>query len=448
MRCLSLLAVAALLHEGAGSTYPAYCAKDMNLNAIQPLEDPSSVELVQVQIVVRHGARTPCFADVCWKDYDEEWNCNEREITRPQLGNDIPSVEFTKVFTAGSNIRRGNCSLGQLIDEGYDQEIANAKHFRDAYVGRKSGLFGASEAIDLTNSSDIYLESSDIPRTLQSGQTIISALFPNLVKSKRPVPWRTQDVAVSSIFPNERICPSLAALGKEWTTSQELRTLQTNPASLELDLALDEQLVTYSSQSLYDCLMTSRCTNRDMPLSDELFHLVINREENLAIQQYLFRDSRYAKIGMKSFLQAVVARMQPNQPRLALYSAHDSSLMAILAALGGKAWLTEWVPFASHVVFELYRTKTSGHVVRVLYQGQPLLLGSCTSELCPVEELISIVDAMPSCLLEDPTNEFAKVKHVPMMLMLVTGIVVGGAVGFIVARRYFGVRKQQYHRLD
>ncbi|CAK4708484.1 unnamed protein product [Aphanomyces euteiches] len=395
MRCLGLLAVAALLHEGAGSTYPAYCAKDTNLNAIQPLKDPSPVELVQVQIVVRHGARTPCFADVCWKDYDEEWNCNEREITRPQLGNDIPSVEFTKVFTAGSNIRRGNCSLGQLIDEGYDQEIANAKHFRDAYVGRKSGLFGASDAIDLTNSSDIYLESSDIPRTLQSGQT-----------------------------------------------------LQTNLASLELDLALDEQLVTYSSQSLYDCLMTSRCTDRDMPLSDELFHLVTNREENLAIQQYLFRDSRYAKIGMKSFLQALVARMQPNQPRLALYSAHDSSLMAILAALGGKAWLTEWVPYASHIVFEVYRTKTSRHVVRVLYQGQPLFLGSCTSELCPVEELISIVDAMPSCLFEDPTNEFAKVKHVPMMLMLVTGIVVGGAVGFIVARRYFSARKQQYHRLD
>ncbi|ETV74830.1 hypothetical protein H257_10888 [Aphanomyces astaci] len=479
--------VVMLLPCAASHMYPSYCAKDMRLSAIQPLDQTllSTVELVQVQIVVRHGARTPCYPDSCWKDYDEEWNCIARELSRPSLTglDDVPSrkhnkqaLEFTKVFTAGGNIRRGNCSLGQLTDEGFAQEVQNAKHFRDAYVTSAVGLFAADEAVDLTDPSDVYFESSDIPRTVQSGQTIVQGMFPSVAHPTKPVPWHTQDKAVSTIFPNEANCPTLAAVGKQWLASPEFHAWAVAPANLELDAALDETLTSFSAPSLFDCLMTSKCTDRRIPMSDELFRVTVHREETSVLLQYLFHDSKYSKVAMKAFLQqAITSRLldaaenhHRRRPlRLALYSVHDSSLMALLAALGGDLWLTEWVPYASHMVFEVYRAKRSRQAntlsdhttasidhpsffVRVLYQGQPLLLGPCTTELCPVDELAALVDAMPSCHVPlTLSNHVAAVKPVPMMmLMLAFGVVVGGGIGYIVAwRRSLWSSTQVYQRL-
>ncbi|RHY81935.1 hypothetical protein DYB37_006233 [Aphanomyces astaci] len=408
----SVRAVVAMLLPCASShMYPSYCAKDMRLSAIQPLDKTllSTVELVQVQIVVRHGARTPCYPDSCWKDYDEEWNCIARELSRPSLTglDDVPSrkhnkqaLEFTKVFTAGGNIRRGNCSLGQLTDEGFAQEVQNAKHFRDAYVTSAVGLFAADEAVDLTDSTgNVFIQLI----------TIVQGMFPSVAHPTKPVPWHTQDKAVSMIFPNEANCPTLAAVGKQWLASPE-------------------------------------CTDRPIPMSDELFRATVHREETSVLLQYLFHDSKYSKVAMKAFLQqAITSRLldaaenHRRRPlRLALYSVHDSSLMALLAALGGDRWLTEWVPYASHMVFEVYRAKRSRQANTLSdHTTASIDHPSFFVRLCPVDELAALVDAMPSCHVPlTLSNHVAAVKPVPMMmLMLAFGVVVGGGIGYIVARR-------------
>jgi len=63
--------------------------------------------------------------------------------------------------------------------------------------------------------------------------------------------------------------------------------------------------------------------------------------------------------------------------------------MAILAALGGTKWLTEWVPYASHMIFELYQNRhTKENFVRVLYQGQPLSFEGCNSGIYSLFSII------------------------------------------------------------
>jgi len=115
--------------------YPKYCAKNMDVSKIQPLQvsNANDFDLIQVQVVVRHGARTPCFADLCWNDYDEEWNCNIRDVMYPELiqPHDITLLshhDFEKIYTKGQTKFKGNCSFGQMIDEGYFQQIENAKY--------------------------------------------------------------------------------------------------------------------------------------------------------------------------------------------------------------------------------------------------------------------------------------------------------------------------------
>jgi ubiquitin-like domain-containing CTD phosphatase 1 len=41
-------------------------------------------------------------------------------------------------------------------------------------------------------------------------------------------------------------------------------------------------------------------------------------------------------------------------PKLALFSGHDTTLMPILATLGGDVWAgAEWAPYASMILIEL-----------------------------------------------------------------------------------------------
>ncbi|RHY48103.1 hypothetical protein DYB38_010200 [Aphanomyces astaci] len=159
---LALLVLAATAaNPSNANAYPAYCAKDMSANKIQPLEPSTArtLQLVQVQVVVRHGARTPWSGKKCWDGYDEEWNCSIRELQRPEIvGNKTwaASREFEKIYTRGDNTFRGTCNLGQMIDEGYSQQVSNGQHLREAYVGPQ-GLFKSTEGLDFTNTSGINI---------------------------------------------------------------------------------------------------------------------------------------------------------------------------------------------------------------------------------------------------------------------------------------------------
>ncbi|RHY04267.1 hypothetical protein DYB26_010192 [Aphanomyces astaci] len=418
---LALLVLAATAaNPSNANAYPAYCAKDMSANKIQPLEPSTArtLQLVQVQVVVRHGARTPWSGKKCWDGYDEEWNCSIRELQRPEIvGNKTwaASREFEKIYTRGDNTFRGTCNLGQMIDEGYSQQVSNGQHLREAYVGPQ-GLFKSTEGLDFTNTSDFYFESSDIPRTINSGMVqftkapdivdfiIMDTLFTSTNASSSsiaspskppPVPWHTNDYARNTITPNPSMCPKLNWIDAHWRQSPEYVRWTRSAANTKLEQDIRRVVTNYDHVTLYDCFMTAKCTDRALPagIDDDLFVRSTSREESVQIQQYLYNHSAYAQAGMAAYTKRLrdraVAVTLGNGPRFVLSAAHDTTIMPLLAALGGSAWLTEWVPYASHMIFEVYANATS-HYVRVLYQGQPLAIPGCATEVCPFEALLAL----------------------------------------------------------
>lgn len=84
----------------------------------------------------------------------------------------------------------------------------------------------------------------------------------------------------------------------------------------------------------------------------------------------------------------------PNQgPLMILYSAHDSTMASLLAAMN----ITDWkIPqFTSHIVFELYgptdpstKPNPSNHYIRILYDEGPLLVGGCQQDFCLLKTFI------------------------------------------------------------
>ena len=89
---------------------PEYCSRDMSSRAIEPLsssQDDSVEQLIQVQAIFRHGARTPYKKHKCWRNYNVSWdNCNVFELNLPQLNDESAvdsNVYFRKVYDASPN---------------------------------------------------------------------------------------------------------------------------------------------------------------------------------------------------------------------------------------------------------------------------------------------------------------------------------------------------------
>ena len=73
----------------------------------------------------------------------------------------------------------GLCYLGQLLPEGFVQHAANGRHLAMAYRGSDASVapqFVRDDEV-LDADADLFLRSSDLPRTIASGQTLVTAFL-------------------------------------------------------------------------------------------------------------------------------------------------------------------------------------------------------------------------------------------------------------------------------
>ena len=171
--------------------------------------------------MIRHGARTPYDALECWNGYDVVWNdCNVTELMLPSesdsgLVPDAPWL-FRKLYDASPDKLDGNCYTGQLIPEGYYQENELGKQFKETYVGiddAPNGRFKlfADNAWENIDTSQVYFRSTDLQRTLMSGQQFAYNFFS--VTNETIVDWHTGDNSLDPLAPSTGSCPYLEQVG-------------------------------------------------------------------------------------------------------------------------------------------------------------------------------------------------------------------------------------------
>ncbi|KAL7463246.1 hypothetical protein ACHAXS_003618 [Conticribra weissflogii] len=343
--------------------------------------------LVHVTALIRHGARTPWAGAPgyqCWDGYwqSEEtgvWDCdlmtymsppstgrndaNRREsygqeesfetVMSPEKDSEgileeEPDFLFEKrydalkfassakqqqssiyqvdpPYTTTGNELNGTCQLGQLLMRGYEQELSNGKHIRQAYFydgNRTADEHAASDprmrlwdlTVDrsgqtevnnaagdatMTNNSTsdttatvsatvtigdptkkIYQEpnlryrADDEQRTLMSGQILLRGLFgPELLDSMRNddestvIRLHTGDYSKDVLSINSGICPRLDELQQEAYGSEEFRKWNETSAEVaEVRRFVKEEMgLDMIPSSMLDCLMTTICTDRTLP---------------------------------------------------------------------------------------------------------------------------------------------------------------------------------------
>jgi hypothetical protein len=294
----------------------------MEQRSIPPLDptDPAT-KLVHVTVITRHGTRTIAEGPSehnyqCWKDFwtNEEtgvWDCALKSMVMPPSPERVMEEEesnqqsetelelpntmffFTTIYDAlkkaQSNTLNGTCQIGQLLLQGYEQQVKNGEILREAYLSEYGTeamesplqLFqvgGPESQEPWSDDRQLYLRSADSQATLVSGELVMRGLF-----EKELIQWRKarmNEMNMNSLaFPTIAVhttdhsrdilgglregCQALnrlqSASDNSWEYQEFVESKETKDVLQYLEMNLRNE------PGILDCLMTTVCTDRPLP---------------------------------------------------------------------------------------------------------------------------------------------------------------------------------------
>ncbi|KAH0475324.1 MAG: uncharacterized protein KVP18_004415 [Porospora cf. gigantea A] len=468
MLTLALLAGAALAADWKDSLN-GYCAQlfdryedvnsmtDANIKAFKASREipilaveHQDLNLVHVQSVIRHGARAPAADRAAAVNMENtiQWDCPFGETYVPE---NVDNLVFDKRFDADpvSNILRGTCEVGQLLEEGANQEYKLGEIVFDAYFGDENVLGSAEKkladisASTATDFSDIFfVRSTDKSRTRLSGSHFMSAVMGPTSTSGKTLPVHIVDYNRETLFPNEKgFCPEIEDAAHKAENSSELAKLviDNNITRREIYEGFGSEPDSIWPVGVLDMLKCHICGHKEGQLPEGIRPVDAKRQDLVKralkvvddeeIFRFHYNNNEYSRVSMirpitdmkAFFLGAYSDGTESNSilegylpeyssrisqlrtlnngsfPKFLLYSAHDTTVMPILAAL--DIWNANglpriYSPYASMLNFEYYE-KAGEYFVRIVYNGEvitPRLEGCKDQDVCPIEKLFTASD--------------------------------------------------------
>ncbi|KAJ1962222.1 hypothetical protein IWQ62_003601 [Dispira parvispora] len=401
----------------------------------KPMPD---AELRFVQYIFRHGDRTP-------SNYpphaNEDWQCRPQDeisyftggydfdpksnsTDNPNTGERLPdTVEFQNVVyhpkdSLFPDIMTGTCAPAQLTERGMAQLRQVGKQLRSVYVDGETGFLssvlpkgnstsedytGKTSPFSLNPGQEIFLRTTELPRTQASAQALITGLY--LESDSREKGARVHRVIqpekVETMYPQVKRCPrieELEELMSKDTPVQDYRKQQQELTDRLVDNLMDvsKQFPHFQYVAYTDILLPYYCHNKELPVKNRD---QVTREDvkqildNLSWETgYLHNHSTYGQEYLTLtggwFIRDLSQRWDANfphsedassavqqadtsiGPKFEFYSGHDSSVTPLLAALGSKQLV--WPSYASGLAFEFWQKKDGEVYVRVLYNGKVL----------------------------------------------------------------------------
>lgn len=365
---------------------------------------PSNLELQLVQILLRHGERTPvsprfqnagvpAFWPYCsavrqlksavleqshyttfeWKRRLETFGQNDEPVLATGPGRELDDV----------------CDMGMLTDVGRRTTYSLGERLRNLYVDRLGFMPAKINSADL-----FYLRATPIPRALDSLQQTFSALYPPSARDpgpdgKFPNPTiLTRSPADETLYPNDGNCRRFAALSRafakrtadRWNTTSDMEYLNRLYGKW---MPGDSPRVAVDSRprlsGIMDTINSTLAHGPETRLPKEFYdakgHRII---EKIGVEEWYsgYKESReYRMLGIGGLMGDIVARMVGSVERstadgeyevmkktgqdgthikFGLSGCHDTTLAGVLSSLGAFD-REEWPPFTSHIAIEMFR---------------------------------------------------------------------------------------------
>ncbi|XP_061185295.1 lysophosphatidic acid phosphatase type 6-like [Saccostrea echinata] len=362
-------------------------------------KQPSKVEnldlnLKQVQVIFRHGARTPLHLIPAIEEatYDKKkWKKSfpptiyDYEVLNID-GKQAPDSKYEEYYKK-LGLLKGGCPHGMLTYLGQVQTYNLGRRLRKYYIGKLPGRLMSEFDPDL-----VYLRTTNMNRTKDSLRCVLAGVFgaeqlqEHTEKTGQKITFYTATQESEHLFPNPHTCPVLKRINRAAIVDGvDLPEFLEDRQEIEKVLGMSGK--DWKSKihfiSARDDLAARAAHGLHIP--KVLVPYVTKITENAVqmfsysfIGQHELQNDIASNLSsgrmLELFRNALRDFISDTRPvRLYLYSAHDSSLMALLLAL--KLDDKHWPPFASDLLFELYQcNNTKQYYVIVRYNGEAVVL--------------------------------------------------------------------------
>ncbi|CAK3801989.1 phosphoglycerate mutase [Lecanosticta acicola] len=358
---------------------------------------PNNLELQQVQIILRHGERTPVSARFKNAGLPGTWSyckaANEMRSAVLSADGSWDTLAWKRrLETLGANDSpklaagpRGEldavCQPGELTDRGRETTLALGQRIRTLYVNQLGFLPGF---IDDRTKGLVSLRATPIQRALESVQQTYSGLYPAAARSPRlPPPAIVQrSMQDETLFPNEGACKRFAELShafadraaKLWNDSPEMEYINKKigkwmPKESPVVKVDSHPRLSGVMDTINATLGHGEATRLPAEFYDEKVRQNIDRicvEEWFAGYQ---ESNEYRKLGIGGLVGDLTQRMVEHtsgipkeggdEPfKMTLAGCHDTTIAATLATLGAFEYdKNKWPNFTSSIAFELFKAK-------------------------------------------------------------------------------------------
>ncbi|XP_042809629.1 lysophosphatidic acid phosphatase type 6 [Panthera leo] len=360
--------------------------------------DRSLLELKMVQVVFRHGARSPLKP---LPREQAEWNLQLLEVP-PQT-----QFDYTVTNLAGGlkphspfdsqyrkTVLKGGMFAGQLTNVGMQQMFALGQRLRKSYVEDIPFLSPTF------NPLEVFVRSTNIYRNLESTRCLLAGLFQS--QKEGPIVIHTDEASSEVLYPNYQNCWSLQerTRGRRQAAclqpgiSEDLQKVKEGMGIASNDgvdfLSLFDNAAAEQVHSLPSCPTLRRFAQMIEQRAVDTALYVMQREDRESLQMAVGPFLHILESNLRKVMDPATA---PGKTRkLYLYAAHDVTLMPLLIILG--IFDHKWPPFAVDLTMELYQHRESKEwFVKLYYRGEEQVPEGCPDQLCPLDKFLNTLSA-------------------------------------------------------
>ncbi|CAG8435561.1 8468_t:CDS:2 [Funneliformis caledonium] len=390
---------------------------------------PDYLQLKLVQIIHRHGERTPIKSRL-EKFIPPIWNLCQttKELTTRILSFDkLEKIDYRMIVDMNSHFARslplsppGSCLFGQLTDVGRKSMSELGSNLRSLYVDKLKFLDET-----LSNNKSLHLRSTNYTRTIESlQQLVVGGLYPSKFRNDSLIlDIHTRDILNETLVPNYK-CARLMKLTKQFNEASkslyksELEYLTTQLKSIVKEVAIDSKP---SCNGIYDTVISAKANG--IPVPKEFTDDIIDKMDNVTTGQWFDgyqETSEMRRLAMGPFLidlrdiilSKVNNKSETKDLKFAVFSCHDSSMVPLLTIFSG--FDHRWPKFNTHITFELFESNekswvyklfssaNDNHYIRIRCNDKILVLPECQKDdqhhpndksLCTLNAFLSLVDS-------------------------------------------------------
>ncbi|XP_026888373.2 lysophosphatidic acid phosphatase type 6 isoform X1 [Electrophorus electricus] len=374
--------------------------KDVESDKTSSTSDQSSspYELKLVQVLFRHGARTPLksIPDVL----EAQWVPDLLEVpdhtkidyvVKDLHGGPRPSAPVEDSYRAST--LTGGTYPGQLTTVGMQQLYDLGLRLRRRYIQDVEFL---SPSFSL---KEVYIRSTNIVRTIESAKCLVAGLFQQ--QQTDTVLIYTEEAAREILYPNYHGCKLLKMLnGYRWAESATLPNIASDLQTIQAELGIspcqrldfilirDDMVARETHGMPYPSVLQNWKPVVEQRAVDMIYH-IYEPSNRQTLQLCVGPVFHTLLTNMETKVNGIASDINRAR-KLFLYSVHDTTLMPCLIALG--VFDMRWPPYAADITLELYwHRQIKQHYVKVSYIGQDQKIPGCSDVYCPLEEFKQVL---------------------------------------------------------